>query len=132
LCQRAEALGLRIGHQVLFAGRVEGAQKDDLLRRAQYVVMPSRYEAWPLVAVEAFCYRLPVVLFEIPELQELPDEVCAKVRPFKVQELGRVMADLAQDSDRRQRMGEAAKRYARRFDWDDLAKEYEAFFASMV
>lgn len=118
--------------RVSLAGRVQGAAKHRLLADAAMLVMPSRFEASPLVLVEAFCYRLPVVLFGIPELAEIPDECCVKVPPFDPRALGAALLALAQDAPRRLALGRAAKTYARGFDWDDLARRYADFFESVA
>lgn len=113
---------------VRLTGRVQGPAKDQLLRNAAFLVMPSRFEASPLVMIEAFCYRLPVVLFGIPELVEVPDTCCAKVPPFDVPALGQALLTLADNPTLRHTMGLAAKAYAHAFDWDDLARHYADFF----
>lgn len=123
---------LDLGGKVQALGRVEGARKQELLRQALFLAMPSRFEASPLVAVEAFCAQLPVVLFGIPELADLPDSCCLKVPPLDVAALGRAMVRLTRDGDLRRAMGRAGKDYAWRFDWDDLATKYEDFFETAL
>ena len=127
---RAKALGL--GERVRFPGRVEGEAKSRLFREARFMVMSSRFEASPLVLAEAFAYALPVVLFGIPELAELSLDCTVQVPPFDVVRLGAAIRDLDRDENRRERMGSAAKVFARRFDWDDLARQYEDFFESIL
>lgn len=119
---------LDLSAKVRLTGKVQGAAKDQLLRDAAFLAMPSRFEASPLVMIEAFCYRLPVVLFGIPELVEVPDTCCVKVPPFDVPALSQTLLTLADNPTLRHTMGLAAKAYARAFDWDDLARRYADFF----
>jgi len=130
VASRIRELGL--SRRVKAVGRVAGAQKEELLSKALFLVMPSRFEASPLVLAEAFCYELPVVMFAIPELLELPDDCCVKVPPFNCQALGSAIKALVEDSPRRHAMGLAAKQFARGFDWDDLAARYEKFLGQIV
>ena len=130
VADRIRELGLSA--RVKAVGRVAGAQKEELLSNALFLVMPSRFEASPLVLAEAFCYELPVVLFGIPELLELPDDCCVKVPPFNCQALGSAITALTEDSPRRHAMGLAAKQFARGFDWDDLSSRYEKFLSQIV
>jgi glycosyltransferase involved in cell wall biosynthesis len=123
---------LGLGGQVRLAGRVDDAGKEDLLRRAMLLAMPSRFEASPLVAIEAFCFQTPVVLFGIPELAGLPDSACVRAPPFDVGALARTIRELAGDGARRQALGRAGKEFAHRFAWDDLARQYEDFFESIL
>jgi len=117
---------------VRWAGRVGEAERDDLLRRALLMAMPSRFEASPLVLVEAFCHRVPVVVFDIPELGDYPADCCVKVPAFDAAAYGEALVDLANDPARRRALGEAGKAFARRFDWDDLARRYEDFLVSVA
>ncbi len=130
VARRIAELGLEGKVQPL--GRVEGARKQELLRQALFLAMPSRFEASPLVAVEAFCAQLPVVLFAIPELAELPDSCCLKVPSMDAASLGQAMLRLARDKEQRRAMGRAGKDYAWRFDWDDLTTKYEDFFETAL
>lgn len=118
--------------RVHWAGRVSGEAKHRLLADAAVLVLPSRFEASPLVLLEAFCYRLPVVLFAIPELAEVPDACAVKVPPFDPRAFGQALRALAADPARRAALGQAAKQYARGFDWDDLARRYADFFESLT
>ncbi|HAV60771.1 MAG TPA: hypothetical protein DCY13_00200, partial [Verrucomicrobiales bacterium] len=68
--------------KVTLTGRVSGDAKLQLMDEALYLVMPSRYEGFPLVLPEAFCHALPVVLYSIPELSWLPEDCCVKLPPF--------------------------------------------------
>lgn len=117
--------------QVRWLGRVDGAVKHDLLRRAACVVLPSRFEASPVVALEACCYAVPLVVFDIPELGDLPASCAVKVPPFDTAALRRALAELADDAPRRAALGAAAKRLATAHDWDDLAPRYADFFESL-
>jgi phosphatidylinositol alpha-mannosyltransferase len=130
VARRVDELGLK--ERVEMVGRIEGAEKFELLRRAMFLVMPSRFEGFPLTLVEAFCFQMPVILFAIPELTWLPDTCCVKVTPFDEAAFGRAILELARDHERRHAMGAAAKLFARQFSWDDLARKYEEFFETAL
>ncbi len=118
--------------RVRLTGRVTGEVKHRLLAEAAVLVLPSRFEASPLVLLEAFCYRLPVILFALPELAEVPDNCCVKVPPLDVHAFGAALRTLADDPARRRALGEAARAYARGFAWEDLAPRYADFFESLA
>jgi glycosyltransferase involved in cell wall biosynthesis len=129
---RREVAARGLQERVRLTGRVGGEARHQLLERAALVVMPSRFEASPLVMIEAFCYRRPVVLFGIPELADTPESCCVKVPPFDVGALAAALTALARDGARREALGRAAKAYARGFDWDELAGRYADFFESLA
>jgi teichuronic acid biosynthesis glycosyltransferase TuaC len=69
LCAQAERLG--IANRVSFVGRVGGATKTWLLQNARGVCTPSRgWEAFPLVALEAFAAGKPLIATRIPGLED--------------------------------------------------------------
>lgn len=58
------------GISVVFVGPAFGAQKDELLRRASAFILPSFSEGLPMSVLEAWAYRLPVVMTDhcnVPE-----------------------------------------------------------------
>jgi glycosyltransferase involved in cell wall biosynthesis len=69
LTAQAERLG--IASRVSFVGRVGGATKTWLLQNARGVCTPSRgWEAFPLVALEAFAAGKPLIATRIPGLED--------------------------------------------------------------
>ena len=128
--RRIASLGL--GGKVRLLGKVDDAAKSELLRQSFLMVMPSRYEASPLVLLEAFCHAVPVVVFDIPELSDIPGDCCVKVPAFDTRAFGEAVLDLVTNEARRSALGRAAKAFARRFSWDDLARQYAAFFEEML
>lgn len=66
----AQAEGLGVGDRVDLLGRVEPHEVPRLLARSRALVMPSRYEGLPLVALEAAWSARPVVAMAGPGLGE--------------------------------------------------------------
>jgi glycosyltransferase involved in cell wall biosynthesis len=56
--------------EILFAGPAFGAVKDGLLRRASAFVLPSFSEGLPMSVLEAWAYRLPVLMTDHCNLPE--------------------------------------------------------------
>ncbi|HOG85655.1 MAG: glycosyltransferase family 4 protein [Verrucomicrobia bacterium] len=129
LRRRIASLGLE--DKVRLLGKVGDQAKSELLRQSFLMVMPSRHEASPLVLIEAFCHAVPVVMFDIPDLGDIPGDCCVKVPAFDTRAFGEAVLDLITDEARRSALGRVAKAFARRFSWDDLAPQYAAFFEEM-
>lgn len=123
---------LNLQGRVRAVGRLTGTEKEDALRKAAFFMMPSRFEAFPLALLEAFCYRLPVILFRIPELAELPDACCLKIEPFDARQFAQAALTLANDKSLRESMGTEAKQFARGFGWESLAQQYEQFVTAIL
>ena len=134
---RAEELRLArlvrpVADRVSRTGYVRGSRKDALLRAAAFLVMPSRAEAFGLVALEAMAYGKPVVHFGLPELAWIPADAGVKVTPFDVGELAAAIGDLSRDAARRHRLGRNARAYAERHLAAASDDAYAAFVAEIL
>ncbi len=67
---RAEC-GSRGSSRTLVRGRVNAVDRDALLRSADVLVFPSRFEAQPLVVIEALSFGVPVVAYDVGGLRDL-------------------------------------------------------------
>lgn len=124
------SLGLKDRVEIL--GRVEGAEKDDAFKKAVFVAVPSRFESFSLVALEALSYSLPVVSFNIAGFKWIPAKHCVKAKPFCETDLSRKILKLSQDDVLRQKMGSAGRQFASQFNWGNKAKEYENFILEIL
>jgi D-inositol-3-phosphate glycosyltransferase len=113
-----------------------GARDQDQLRyfynAADFVVMPSRYESFGMVALEAMACGRPVIASEVGGLAYL---VCDGQTGFHVPEgdpiaLATTMARLLQDDAGRERLGRQAAAWAQAYAWprvaDRLLRVFEA------
>jgi glycosyltransferase involved in cell wall biosynthesis len=124
---RADQLGL--SKRVDFVSRIEGDEKLDHLRRAMAVVMPSRFESFGLVAVEAMASATPVIGFSLPSLLEIVTPECGiLVTPFDTDEFARACSTVLDDPEMRARMGAAGLERSARFSWDEAARRQEAAY----
>jgi glycosyltransferase involved in cell wall biosynthesis len=132
--QAAVARSAALTERVELVGRVAGKVKSDLLSGCLCVVMPSRHEGWPLVAMEAAACAKPVVGSTARGLSDAVVNgqtgilVDTTQRGALAEALGRVV----DDADLRQRLGRAARERAAQFTWDAVASQYEAFYRSVV
>lgn len=124
------SLGLK--DKVELLGRIKGAKKDDAFKKAAFVVVPSRFESFSLVALEALSYNLPVVSFNIGGLKWLPTKHCAKAKPFCEKDLSQKLLNLSEDDELRQKMGNAGRQFASQFNWGSRAEEYENFILEIL
>ena len=103
-----------------------------LLERAQLLVLPSRAEGFPLVAVEAMAMGRAVIATSIDGLVELiePGRTGLLVNVDDHVALAGAIERLVEDDPLRLAMGESARVVAReRFTWRSVAAQYEAMAA---
>lgn len=115
-----------LGDAVRLVGRVGGPVKADLLARAHAVLMPSRFETFGMVAVEAEAAGVPLVTFDVGPLAEVAGPAAVLVEPFRTDRFADEVAAIVGDPGRRTALGEAGRTWARRYDWDAIAGSVEA------
>jgi glycosyltransferase involved in cell wall biosynthesis len=131
LVEGCRRLGIR--QRVQFAGRVEGAAKFALLASARVVCMPSRYEAFGIVAVEALACATPVLAFDIDCLRQVVPADAGRLVPVgDVTAYAAALVELLDQPEACLAMGERGRRFARRFDWDEIADRQERAYLRAV
>ena len=119
---------------VRMVGRVDGDDKINLLRTCSFCVMPSRYEGWPVVAVEAAACAKPVIGTRIGGIEDavIEDETGLLVDPGSVRSLAGAIQRLIEDDPLRKRLGQAARERASAYTWDRLAQQQRAVYERLL
>lgn len=123
-----------LAQRIDLLGGVSEEDKGELLRRALFACMPSRYEGWGIAAVEAQAAGKAVLATQISGLQDAvrDGETGILVEAANVDALAVGMRAMIEDVERRKRLGENARDWARNFDWDRLASEQEEVYLRAV
>ncbi|WMX48369.1 glycosyltransferase family 4 protein [Streptomyces roseicoloratus] len=112
--------------------RVDEDLRQRLLRDSAFLVLPSRHEAFGLVALESMAYGKPVLHFDLPALRWMRDGGDVAVPPFDTAAFGERMRALATDPALRGRLGRQAGLAARRYTWDEVTDRYLALTRRLV
>ena len=115
---------IKITDNVQVLGKVSGSRKTQLLRSARCVVVPSRYESFPLVILEALSYGTPIVTFDIDGLKWLPQSCALKVKPNDEKALGKAILKITRDSKLQIKMIKKGRELANNYSWE---KSYENY-----
>jgi D-inositol-3-phosphate glycosyltransferase len=103
-----------------------GARDQDALQyyyaAAEVLVMPSHYESFGMVALEAMACGTPVIASDVGGLSTLVqhNKTGLRVRANDSSELARAIERLLDDDALRRRMGQAAACYAEGFSWQKV------------
>jgi glycogen synthase len=113
-----------------FRGRVEGAEKYQLMSSAHAVLIPSRRETFGLVAIESLAAGVPIVAFELGALREVVGSAAGArlIRPWDLDAFAQEVLRFVDDQQLRERVREAGRRWARRFDWEEISLRQEEFY----
>ena len=131
--QQATDLGL--DDIVRFTGWADPPGVRRLMEAARVGVMPSRYEPFGLVAVEAAQMGRPVVAFAVDGLPEAvaDGETGLLVPPEDVPGLTGAVASLLRDRELAARLGEAGRRRTRSAEaWEAHVAAYESLYARLA
>lgn len=122
---RLRNISARLGveERVEFLGYVTEARKRDLFRTAWANIFPSPKEGWGMTNIEAAACGTPTIASDSPGLREsVADGVTGRLVPHgDVSALARAMRELVSDPARVERLGGAAREFARGFTWDRAA-----------
>ena len=131
---RDQATELGITDRVRFLGWVTGAAKYQLLAAARLVVVPSRFETFGIVAIEALATGTPVVAFDIPCLREVIPTGCGRrVAPFDVAAYAQAITELYHDHAAVTAVASRGRAFATAYDWDALAdRQQRAYTAALA
>jgi len=109
---------------VVFLGAKDQEVLPNYYAAAEVVVMPSHYESFGMVALEAMAMGRPVIASEVGGLAYLiQDGINGYHVPSRNHEaLAERIYELLTNMDCRDEMGRNARRYAERFDWSMIAR----------
>ena len=125
----AEKSGL--SRLVEFRGRVEGIEKYRLMSGAYAVLMPTRLETFGLVAIESLAAGAPLVTFDVGPLREVVGDATRSarlIRPWDLDAFAQEVLRFVDDQQLRERVRKAGRRWARRFDWEEISLQQEEFY----
>jgi len=107
-------------------GKKTGEEKLKLIKNAYFLLMPSRYEGMPLVALEAGAMGKPIIVSDIPELKFAVEAGYGVSFPLnKPETLKNIMLKLLGDTRLRRELGRKGREYTKGLTWGKVAGEFE-------
>ncbi|MCU0609948.1 MAG: glycosyltransferase family 4 protein [Chitinispirillaceae bacterium] len=127
-------------HSSAFSGRIEFVNNPDndkkrtLYAACTLLCIPSRYEGWGIVAIEAGAMGKPVVATDIPNLRESVrnNDTGLLAQPESAEDLAEKIALLLKDASLRKKLGLGGYRWAQQFTLNKIALLQETFYAEVV
>ncbi len=113
---------------------VTGERKFSLLSGAMFLCMPSRYEGWPMVAMEAAASAKTLIGTNAPGLSEIVQDgqTGFLVPPEDWRALGETMCALIENPELRRQVGEFAREWAGQFREEEIVRQRELFYQEVV
>ncbi len=132
LHKQAEELGL--GEHGTFLGWIGDDVLHSLYAIADVCVVPSIYEPFGLVALEAMASGCPCIVADTGGLREVVphEEVGLRFRARDPEALSEVAIRVLSDDELGRRLVAEAYDHLRRFDWNDIAEQTSVVYARLV
>jgi glycogen(starch) synthase len=121
---KAQAERLGLGEHGTFVGWIGDDVLHSLYRIADLCVIPSIYEPFGLVALEAMASGCPCIVADTGGLREVVpvgERVGLRFNGGDAEHLGVMIERLLVDDELRDRLVTEASEHVLRFDWDDIA-----------
>jgi glycogen synthase len=131
---RAQARELGLGTHGTFLGWIGDDVLHSLYRIADLTVVPSIYEPFGLVALEAMASGCPCLVADTGGLREVvPNEdVGLRFRSRDPESLGQMAERLLTDAELRERLVAEASEHVLGFDWADVARQVACVYSDAV
>jgi glycosyltransferase involved in cell wall biosynthesis len=132
-----ESLSTELGlaQQVTFMGNVKGMTKLWLLQNAYNLVIPSRqWEAYPMVLLEGFAAKCPVIASDAPGLHGLVHHqetgwVVPRENPAALAEM---LTTVWRHPSMTSRVAQNGQRTAQQCDWQGIAEKHIDLFETLT
>ena len=131
LIHQSQALGM--GEDVLFLGYQEHVSS--LITQLDLIVMPSRWEGFPLLPLEAFAEKKTIVGSDIDGINEIikDGENGRLVEKDNVEMFEKAVSELLSDVELRRKMEENGfEYYSRKFSYNKFIQQYLKLYKNML
>lgn len=115
---------------VRLEGRVYGEKKIQLLKNCLFMVMPSRFESFGNVAIEAAACSKPIIGTSIPGLRDTVKDGSTGllIEADQPETLANAMLRLIGDKALRARLGQAGREWAMNFNVEQSVTKFEDYY----
>jgi glycosyltransferase involved in cell wall biosynthesis len=124
--QRLAALGLE--GQVEFSGVVSHEELEALYRAAQFIIIPTLFEAASAPLFEAWQHDAPVACAEVTSLPEQAGRAALFFDPLSVEGIADAVSRMATDFALREDLRRRGRLRLRDFSWERTLKAYRAVY----
>ncbi len=117
-----EIRDLEIGDKAKLIGFVEQKDLPALYRQCELYVLPSLYEGFGLMALEAMASGAPAAVSKSSSLLEVGGDAVVYFNPYDTDEMARVMGKVIVNPRLRHRLSEKGRERAKKFSWKNFTE----------
>jgi glycosyltransferase involved in cell wall biosynthesis len=120
--EEIEKLGL--GDKVKLIGFVKQKDLPALYRNCELYILPSFYEGFGLMPLEAMASGAPTAISKNSSLPEVGGDAVLYFNPYDTDEMARVMGKVLRNNKLRLRLTEKGKERAKKFSWKSFVQVF--------
>ena len=121
---RTEIERLGIENKVNLIGFVKQKDLPALYRNCELFVLPSLYEGFGLMPLEAMASGAPTAVSKTSSLPEIGGDAVLYFNPHDTDEISRVMGKVLRNNKLRLRLSEKGKERAKKFSWKSFVEKF--------
>lgn len=122
----------QLGQTVIMTGPVSDAVLPQLYRAADLFVLPTLYEGFGIVFIEALSSGLPIVSTRVGAVEEVVGGAALLVEPKNPVQLARAVRSVLEDEKLYDTLKQEANKLSVSFDWEKLIVKYEIAYQSVI
>ena len=115
--------GLGIGQRILFTGYLTELHRNLVLAHAKLLAVPSLYEGFGIVLLEAMNAGVPIACADAAALPEVAGPAAVFFDPLAVDEVASALQRVLVDGPLRERLIVRGRRRVRDFSWEKSARQ---------
>ncbi len=117
---------------IIFTGPLYGEDLKDIYAASDMFVIPSLYEGFPTVLLEAMASGLPIIASDIPSIRPIvKSDFGVLIAPKDSEKLAETIMKFG-DKKTLQEMGKKAIEEAKRYDWDVITKKMVDVYKELI
>ena len=121
---KREIKELELENGVKITGFIDQKDLPAIYRHAELFVLPSLYEGFGLMVLEAMACGTPTAISKSSSLPEAGGDAVLYFNPYDAEEMARVMGKILRNDKLKKRLSEKGKERAKKFGWESFVKAF--------
>ncbi len=130
MMKKWKRMAARYKVNVKFLGWVDEKEKTKLMKKSRAFILPSRYESFGIVLLEAMKHGCPVIARNVGGVPEVVGN--AGILVDSVEEMASAIKRLHSDYELVKKLGKAGLERVKKFSWDDIARKTMGVYEEVV
>ena len=130
MMEKWKKIANKYGINAEFLGWIENERKIELMKKCRAFVLPSRYESFGIVLLEAMKYGSPVIAMNVGGIPEVVGE--AGIIVDNVHEMVKFIEKLYENDKIVEELGKKAMERVKKFNWNDISKKTLEIYEDVI